>query len=109
MYLYISSREAAVLAQARAYIEGKFTAGVCQKQDTAYSSSSTYEIDISDEEGKALLDALLAAYPTLRISGSFISDLEDRDRSFWQTTTYESAVDKDGKPYFEVSSSTDWA
>lgn len=109
MYLYLSGREPEALAQAQAYIEGKFPAQVCRKKDTGYSSSASYELEISDEAGKALLDELLAAYPALRISGSFISDLEDRDRSFWQTTTYESAVDKDGKRYFEVSSSTDWA
>lgn len=112
MYLYLSGEDPERLKKAESYLEerlsGSLSAGAFRKSRDS-ESSAEYEAELSEEAGSDLLGQLLETFPDLNISGTFMYDLEGRDHSFWGTTRYQSAVDEDGKHFFEVSSSTNWA
>ncbi len=109
MQLYLSSKRQEILEKAQAYLEENLDPGAWKKTKEYDRSSVEYSVKLEDEAAKALLDRLLALSSDLDISGTLIYDLEDRDRSFWGSTSYRSAVDQNGKRCFEVSSSTGWA
>lgn len=109
MQLNLSSAKPEVLELARGYLETHLEAGAGIMKREYTRAGAKYTIALPDEQAEALLDQLLALSPDLDIYASIISDVEGRDSSFWHSTSYKSAVDQDGKRYFDVDSSTGWA
>lgn len=67
-----------------------------------------YNINIKEGEGAKLLEELMNKYPTSNFSGSFDYQCEDRDSTFWTTSSYSVAVDKNGNRFLERESTTNW-
>lgn len=108
MQLHLYSAKPEVLAAARDYVEKHPQAGACITKEYARTGVE-YTIALSDEQADALLEQLLALSPDLNIYASVFYDIEGRDSSFWGSTSYRSAIDEDGRRYYDVSSSTCWA
>lgn len=98
-----------VLELAQAYLEKTLKAGTWEKEKEKGENRASYKISLPDAETETLLNQLLALSPDLDIEATLIYDLEGRDRSFWRSAHYQSAVDENNKRYFKVSTSTGWA
>lgn len=109
MQLYLSSGRPEVLERTQAYLEKTLETGTWEKENENGVNKANYKISLPDAAVDALLNQLLALSPDLDIEAVLIYDLEGRDRSFWGSTHYKSAVDENNKRYFEVSTSTCWA
>lgn len=109
MQLHLYSAKPEVLAAARDYVEKHPQAGACITKKEYARTGVEYTIALSDEQADALLEQLLALSPDLNIYASVFYDIEGRDSSFWGSTSYRSAIDEDGRRYYDVSSSTCWA
>ena len=109
MRLYLSSSRPEVLAKAQAYLEKIPEAGVCKKEKSHGAGTAEYSVSLPEGATEALLNRLLTLSPDLDIAGTVISDQEGRGGSFWESRRYQSAADRDGRRYYEISSSTGWA
>lgn len=109
MQLYLSSDRLEVLERAQVYLEKTLEAGTWKKEKENCANRANYKISLPDAATEVLLNQLLALSPDLDIEATLIYDLDGRDRSFWGSAHYQSAVDENGKRYFEVSTSTGWA
>lgn len=107
MTLYISSKNAKILEAAEQYVEERISKYT--KEHNRRSDGTTYETECLEETGVSLMKELLEAFAELDIRGTFISDVEGRDSSWWATATYESKTDQNGRRFLEVSSRVDWA
>lgn len=109
MHLYLKSKNVDMLISAHEFLQKAVEPSSLTIKDQASDGCSIeYTVDLPGQDCMDLLNQLLDGFPEVDITGTFIDDVEGRDRSFWSTTRYTSATDEEGKRIFKVDSSTNW-